>query len=144
MGDKTKVLLVEDHPLVCQTMAALINSQKDLAVCGQAFSLQEALRAAARLKPDVAIVDLGLGQESGLQLIGLLQQQRPGLPILVVSMHEEDLLALPALRAGARGFVSKHRAATDLLEAIRQVLAGAIYLSPDMRRRFWANRWKPP
>lgn len=105
MAQKTRVLLVEDHALVCRSMAALIDSQKDLAVCGQAFSLQEGLRAAARLGPDLAIVDLGLGKDSGLQLIGLLQQQQPGLPILVVSMHEEDLLALPALQAGARGSI---------------------------------------
>jgi DNA-binding NarL/FixJ family response regulator len=137
MAQKTRVLLVEDHARVCEGLATLIDSQEDLVVCGQASSLQGGIRAVARLGPDLAIVDLGLGKESGLQLIGLLQHQRPGLPILVRSMHEEGLLALPALQVGARGFVSKYKAATELPEAIRQVSAGAIYLSPEVRRRLW-------
>jgi DNA-binding NarL/FixJ family response regulator len=139
MAQKTRVLLVEDHARVCEGLATLIDSQEDLVVCGQASSLQGGVRAAARLGPDLAIVDLGLGKESGLQLIGLLQRQRPGLPILVLSMHEEGLLALPALQAGARGFVSKYQAAAELLQAIRQVSAGAIYLSPEVRRRLWKH-----
>lgn len=143
MDHKAKVLLVDDHPLVCKSMAELIDSQGDLVVCGQACSLRQALRAAARLRPDLAIVELSLGQESGLQLIGLLQEQRPGLPVLVVSMHEEELFALPALQAGARGFASKHKPAAELLEAIRQVLAGAIYLSPEVQRRFWRGVGQP-
>jgi DNA-binding NarL/FixJ family response regulator len=134
---KATVLLVQDHPLVRENLARFINLQTDLVVCGEASSSREGAAAAARLRPDLAIVDLALGKESGLWLIGLLRDTAPGLPILVLSMHEEDLFALPSLRAGARGFVMKQDAAKELPKAIRDVLAGEIYLSPQLRQRFW-------
>jgi DNA-binding NarL/FixJ family response regulator len=102
---------------------------------------REGVAAAARLGPDLAIVDLTLGQESGLRLVGLLLEKVPGLAILVLSTHEEDLFALPALRAGARGFVMHQDATNVLLNAIRDVLADKIYLSPNLRRRFWRETW---
>jgi DNA-binding NarL/FixJ family response regulator len=107
----------------------------------EASNLREGVAAAVRLGPDLAIVELALGQESGLRLVGLLREKAPGLAILVLSTHEEDLFALPALRAGARGFVMHQDATQDLLKAIRDVLADKIYLSPDLRRRFWKETW---
>ena len=136
---KATVLLVQDHPLVRQNLVRFINRETDLVVCGEASSSREGAAAAARLRPDLAIVDLALGKESGLWLIGLMRDTTPELPILVLSTHEEDLFALPALRAGARGFVMKQDAAKELHRAIRDVLAGEIYLSPQLRQRFWKD-----
>lgn len=106
-------------------------------VCGEASSSREGAAAAARLKPDLAIIGLALGNESGLWLIGLLRDTVPDMPVLVLSMHEEDLFALPALKAGARGFMMLQDAAEELPSAIRDVLAGGIYLSSPLRQRFW-------
>jgi DNA-binding NarL/FixJ family response regulator len=138
---KTRVLLVEGHALVRRSLARWIDLQTDLVVCGEASNVREGIEAAVRLKPDLAIVELALGQESGLRLVGLLREKVPGLAILVLSAYGEDLFALPALRAGARGFVMHQDANQDLLKAIRDVLADKIYLSPDLRRRFWKETW---
>jgi DNA-binding NarL/FixJ family response regulator len=138
---KTRVLLVEGHAPVRRSLARWIDLQKDLVVCGEASNLREGVAAAVHLEPDLAIVDLALGQESGLRLVGLLREKVPGLAILVLSTHEEDLFALPALRAGARGFIMHQDAAKDPLKAIRNVLADKIYLSPNLRRRFWKETW---
>jgi ActR/RegA family two-component response regulator len=134
---RATILLVEGHPLVRQNLARFINLQSNLVVCGEASNSREGAAAAARLRPDLAIVGLALGKESGLWLVGLLRETMPELPVLVLSMHEEDLFALPALRAGARGFVMVQDAVKELPNAIRDVLAGGIYLSPPLRRRFW-------
>lgn len=132
---------MESNALLRRSLARWIDLENDLVVCGQASNVCEAATAAARLRPDLAIVELALGQESGLQLVGLLREKVPGLLILVLSTHEEDLFALPALRAGAHGFVMHRDAAKELLKAVRNLSAGKIYLSPNLQRRFWKETW---
>ncbi len=129
---KKKILLVDDHPLVLYGLAQLLNAEADLAVCAQASNPAEALAAAEACRPDLAIVDLNLGETDGLDLIRAMLARWPALPVLVVSMHKESLYAERALRAGARGYVMKCEATKDLVGAVRRVLAGQIHVSERM------------
>jgi DNA-binding NarL/FixJ family response regulator len=133
--DKARVLLVDDHALVRQGMAELINKQPDLAVCGEADSTSDALSAVTRLKPDIVLADITLKNSDGVELIRSLRLQQPQLPILVVSMHDESLNAEQVLRAGAKGYIMKDQAIVNVLVAIRRVLGGKIYLSDEMTSR---------
>ena len=130
-----RVLIVDDHPIVRQGLRQLINQEPDLIVCGEATEPQQALATAEAVQPDVVIVDLTLKEGSGLDLIKTLQAQRPALPVLVVSMHDEALYAERSLRAGARGYVMKQEATETLLHALRRVLDGEIYVSGRMATR---------
>jgi DNA-binding NarL/FixJ family response regulator len=121
--------VVDDHPIVRLGIRQLLGAERDLEVCGEAASADEANQFIENSVPDLAIVDLSLGEDNGLDLIRSLHESVPALPVLVMSMHDEALLAEPVLRAGARGYIMKHEAATRLLGAIRQVLSGRIYLS---------------
>ncbi|HEV3028163.1 MAG TPA: response regulator transcription factor [Planctomycetota bacterium] len=132
---KKKVLLVEDHPIVRQGLAEVINRTRELAVCGEASTVKEALRVIPELKPELAIVDLSLGEESGLAFIKDLQVRHPELPVLVLSMHEESFYAERVLRAGAKGYIMKREPVGELRSAALRVLAGEIYLSPRMSQR---------
>ena len=135
-GDqKTRVLIVEDHPITRQGLKALINQQVMLTVCGEADSASEAIELVATLRPDLALVDVTLKGGSGIELIKSLHEHAPGMPVLVVSMHDEALFAERALRGGALGYVMKHEAADKITGAIQQVLRGELYLSPRMRER---------
>ena len=127
-----KVLLVEDHPIVRQGLAQLISDEPDLQVCAQADDTQEALRLVAETSPDIAVVDISLKDRSGLDVIKEMHAIKPGLMVLVLSMHDEKLQAERALRAGARGYIMKQEATDKVLTAIRRVLAGDIYLSDRM------------
>jgi DNA-binding NarL/FixJ family response regulator len=124
------ILVIDDHPIVCEGLTLLLTDEEDLRVCGSAVDGASARHAARELKPDVALLDLSLGRESGLDLIPLLAEDSPGLAILVVSMHDEALYARRALQAGARGYITKHEGPDRLLAAIRTVVAGQIYVSP--------------
>ncbi|MBV9999734.1 MAG: response regulator transcription factor [Verrucomicrobia bacterium] len=130
---RSKVLIVDDNLLVRRTLTQLINQREDLVVCGHASSVDEGTETAVRLKPDLAIVDLTLGNEDSLQLIRQLRECVPETRILVLSMHEEDVFAFPVLRAGADGFVMKQKAAQHLFAAIHAVLAGQVYVSRPPR-----------
>ncbi|HLY74370.1 MAG TPA: response regulator transcription factor [Planctomycetota bacterium] len=132
---KKKVLLVEDHPIVRQGLAEVINRSRDLSVCGEATTPKEALRLIPAVRPDLAIVDLSLGEENGLDLIKDLRVRHPELPVLVLSMHDESFYAERALRSGARGYIMKREPVSVLRAAATQVLAGDIYLSPHMSQR---------
>ena len=132
---KAKVLVVDDHPVVRQGMAQLISHEPDLTVCGEAGSVPEALKAIAACHPDVAVVDLSLKGASGLELLKDIKVRYPRLPVLVLSMADENVFAERALRAGARGYMMKEEAAEKVLEAIRCVMAGRIYLSDAMASR---------
>lgn len=132
---RTRVLLVEDHPIVREGMVQLINDEADLLVCGEASDTAEALDAVRNLHPDVAVVDLSLKDRSGMDVIKEIRQIDLDLPILVLSMHDESLQAERALRAGARGYIMKHEATEKVLTAIRRVLAGEVYLSERMSTR---------
>jgi DNA-binding NarL/FixJ family response regulator len=126
------VFLVDDHPLVREWLTNLIQQQPDLRVCGEAENGLQAREAIARLKPDVAIVDISLKDSSGLELIKDLRLTSPPVAVLVLSMHEESHYAERALRAGALGYIMKRETATKVVAAIRQVLQGRIYLSESL------------
>jgi DNA-binding NarL/FixJ family response regulator len=127
-----RILLVDDHPLVRERLADVINHEPDLRVCGGAAERHEALRAIAASNPDLVIIDLNLKESDGLELIKDIRQRHPELRMLVVSMHDESLYAERALRAGAHGYITKENATTDILLAIRKVLAGRIYMSDTL------------
>lgn len=129
---KARVLLLEDHPIVRQGLAQLINDEPDLLICGQADDTQSAMELVRQESPDIAIVDISLKDRSGLDVIKDLHEIKPDLAVLVLSMHDEKLQAERALRAGARGYIMKQEATDKVLTAIRRVLAGEIYLSERM------------
>jgi len=125
----TRVFLVDDHPLVREWLANLIDQQPDMTVCGEAGSAAAALTGIATARPDVAIVDLTLGGRSGLDLIKDLKLMQPAVAVLVLSMHDEELYAERALRAGARGYIMKREVTRKVVLAIRRVQQGRVYLS---------------
>jgi len=136
-AQKSRVMLVDDHPMVREGMAILIDAQSDLEVFAQAGEVDETI---AMIKPaglpDIVLIDLSLKGLSGFELIRNLHARFPSLPMLVVSMHDEMLYAERALNAGARGYIMKQEAADVLLAAIREVLQGRIYLSSAMQNHF--------
>jgi DNA-binding NarL/FixJ family response regulator len=132
---KHGVFIVDDHPLVREGLTNLINQQSDLVVCGEAKDSPEAIAGITKEQPDVAIIDISLANESGLELIKHLVKQFPQLAIVVLSMHDEALYAERALRAGARGYVMKHETSKSVLASIRRVLAGDIYISERIVNR---------
>ena len=127
---------MDDHPLVREWLTNLIHQQPDLVVCGEAETAPEALQAVARLKPDVAIVDLSLRGGSGLELIKNITTLRPPVAIIVLSMHDENLYAERAMRAGARGYIMKRETAKRIIAAIRQVMEGKLYVSERLTTLF--------
>lgn len=132
---KRQVLIVDDHPLLRDGLARVINQQADLAVCGEAADSRGGLAAAAQLRPDVAIVDLTMDDGNGLDLIKDLHAREPKLPILVLSMHHENLYAERAVRAGARGYVMKREPVGHVIAALRKVLDGHMALSEEIVSR---------
>lgn len=128
----TSVFLVDDHPLVRDWLSRLINEEKDMRVCGSAEKADEAIIAIERVKPDIVIVDIGLRGKSGLELIRFLTDQNPNELILVLSMHDEAVYASRALRAGARGYVSKRETTERVVMAIRRILGGGMYISETL------------
>jgi DNA-binding NarL/FixJ family response regulator len=130
--EKRRVLIVDDHAVLREGLALVINVQSDLLVCGEAGSVAEGIQAAAAVQPDVALIDLSLMGGSGLEVVKDLKAQHPNLPTLVLSLHDEALYAERALRAGARGYIMKRAPIPELLAAIRKVLDGDIYLSEKM------------
>jgi DNA-binding NarL/FixJ family response regulator len=129
---KSKVLLIDDHAIVRQGLAELINDQPDLVTCGEADSPPEALKVAAEANADVAIVDISLKSGDGIELCRQLHEQWPELALLVLSMHDEALYAERALRAGAMGYVMKQEPQETVMTAIRRVLKGETHLSEKM------------
>ncbi|MGD1018910.1 MAG: response regulator transcription factor [Verrucomicrobiia bacterium] len=130
---KHRVLLVDDHPILCEGLSQRINGEPDLEVCGQARDAHTALEAMEKLQPHVAVVDIALGEGNGVELIKDMKVRFPHLPALVLSMHDEVLYAERSLHAGARGYVMKQEEPEVLLRAIRQILRGQVYLSERVR-----------
>ncbi len=126
---KRTVFIVDDHPLVREWLTNLINQQPDLVVCGETESAPEAFAAIGASRPDVAIVDISLKNSSGIELIKSLKESHPAVAVLVLSMHEEAHYAGRALRAGARGYVMKRETTRKVIEAIRRILEGKLYVS---------------
>lgn len=135
-ASKTRILLVDDHALVRRGLASLIESERDLRVCGQAANHQDGLAAIITSKPDLVIADLALEDSDGLELIKDIKLLHPNLPVLALSMHDEAVYAERALRAGALGYITKQEIDDKVLNAIRRVLAGKTHLSAAMTRVF--------
>jgi DNA-binding NarL/FixJ family response regulator len=127
-----RIVIVDDHPLFRKGLEQLIHSDGGFAVCGEAGNASEAMEVIRKLDPDLAIVDLSLPGANGIELIKNIRAEFPKLPILVLSMHDESLYALRALRAGAEGYVMKHEAMANVIRAIDEVFSGRPYLSPAM------------
>jgi DNA-binding NarL/FixJ family response regulator len=133
---RTRLLIVDDHPITRAGLVHLINRQPDMVVCGEAKNAAEALDAVDAGKPDLVLADIALPGKSGLELIKDIKAIHPGLPTLVISMHDESLYAERVLRAGAHGYITKHEGGEKLMQAIRHVLSGQIYVSEKCPRTF--------
>lgn len=136
MGAKknpTRVLIVDDHPLLRQGIAKLINAEQDMTVCGEADDAHRALTAISETTPDLAIVDISLKGTSGIELLKNIKVHHPKLPVLILSMHDESVYAQRALHAGASGYIMKHEASDNVLLAIRRILQGEVYLSEKLK-----------
>lgn len=135
MARKSTVFLVDDHPIVRQGLALLINREADLAVCGDAEEASSALQGIEELKPDLVVVDISLNGPDGLDLLKNIRARHSSLPVLILSMLDESLYAERALRDGASGYIMKQEATERVLVAIRRILGGEIYLSDRMASR---------
>jgi DNA-binding NarL/FixJ family response regulator len=127
-----RIFLVEDHPVFRQGLAQILRAEKDLKVCGEAATAEEALSEILRLQPDLAVVDITLPGKSGLELIKELRAKKVKVKILVLSMHDEAIYANRVLRAGADGYIMKQEDPGEIVHAIRDVLRGHIYLSEQV------------
>jgi DNA-binding NarL/FixJ family response regulator len=132
---KANVALVEDHPMFREQLAHLINKQADMVVCAEADNASDGLALIIRQPPSLAIIDITLKGSSGLELLKDLRAQEINVPVLMLSMHPESLYAERALRAGANGYITKEEASAKVMTAIRQVLAGEVYLDPHFMKR---------
>jgi DNA-binding NarL/FixJ family response regulator len=132
---KKAVLVVDDHPLMRQGLALLINQQQDMQVCGEAEEAQAAMHAIAHLHPDIMILDISLTGPDGLELLKNIRATSPDLPVLILSMHDEAIYAERALRAGANGYIMKQEATEKVLIAVRRILNGEVYLSECMSNK---------
>ena len=138
--ERRNILIVDDHPVVRRGLVALIGSDPELAVCGEAGTCDEAISEVIARSPDLVIVDVALGREDGLSLVRDLKARFPAIPTLVLSMHDEEIYGERALRAGASGYVTKQQMDDTVLAAIRQVLRGEIFVSPSLRERRATSR----
>jgi DNA-binding NarL/FixJ family response regulator len=134
-----KIVIVDDHPLFRHGLAQLINSDDGYSVTGEASSAPEAMTLVRKLKPALAIVDLGLKGPNGIELTKSLRAEFPKMPILILSMHDEPTYAVRSLRAGANGYVTKQDALGSVLIAVREVIDGRVYLSPSMASEVISN-----
>jgi DNA-binding NarL/FixJ family response regulator len=135
-GGRHRVFLIDDHTVVRNGLAELLNHTSDLQICGEAASAEEALEKIESSTPEIALVDLTLGEMTGLELIKTLKTRLPQLPLLVLSMHDESFYAERCLRAGAKGYIMKKEAIEQVEHAIRQILDGKVYLSQKMSDQF--------
>src|SRR5271156_5485693 len=126
---KKRILVVDDHPVVRQGLALLINREPDMVVCGEAEEAMGAMHVLASSKPDILIVDISLNGPDGLDLLKNIRNLYPTLPVLILSMHDESIYAERALRAGANGYIMKQEATEKVLVALRRILGGEIYVS---------------
>jgi DNA-binding NarL/FixJ family response regulator len=132
VATKSRIFIVEDHPVFRQGLTHIINSEKDLTVCGQAGEVASALAAINDLKPDLAVVDISLPGKNGLELIKELRASENRIKVLVVSMHDEALYAGRVLRAGGDGYIMKQEDPEEIVNAIRDILAGHLYVSEEV------------
>jgi DNA-binding NarL/FixJ family response regulator len=126
---KFRVLLIDDHPIVRQGLALLIDREADLSVCGEAEGAHSAYDAIATLRPDIVLLDISLSGPDGLDVLKEIRMKTGSLPVLILSMHDESIYAERAMRAGANGYIMKQEATEKVLVAIRRILQGGVYLS---------------
>ena len=136
---KRRILLVDDHPLMRSGLGLLLNSTPDLEVCAEAGCAAEAVGMLTKVNPDIVMLDLGLPDRNGLDVLKDIQALNPDLPVLVVSMHDEMLYAERTLRAGARGYVMKEAGGEKLLEAVRSVGEGRVFVSDKVSSELLGN-----
>src|ERR1700680_2373936 len=129
LGVKKRILVVDDHPIIRQGLALMLNREADLVVCGEAEDATGAMLVMASARPDVLIVDISLNGPDGLDLLKNIRTTHPALPVLILSMHDESIYAERALRAGANGYIMKQEATEKVLVAVRRILNGEIYVS---------------
>lgn len=132
---KRNVFVVDDHPMMRRGYASLVNAEPDLAICGEAGSASQAMIGVEQTDPDLVIADISIEGTNGIELTKQLMSQRPNLPVLIISMHDEALYAERALQAGARGYLMKLVGDDAVLEAIRRVLDGHVYVSDAVQDR---------
>jgi len=129
---RRRIFILDDHPLTRYGLIQLINHERDLVVCGEAECAPKALAAIKSSRPDLVLADITMPGKSGLEFIKDMQTQHASVPVLVISMHDENLYAERVLRAGGRGYIMKNEGGERVLEAIRQVLQGQVYVSKQM------------
>ncbi len=132
---KHRVFVVDDHPIVRQGLALLINQQPDLMVCGEAEDANQVLQAIDAAQPDVLVLDITLRGPDGIDVLKMVRSAQPELPVLILSMHDESLYAERALRAGANGYIMKQEATENVLVALRRILRGEVHVSPRVAHR---------
>ena len=133
------VVIIDDHRMFREQLGNLIDKADDMEVCGQTDNIRDGFALIKQMRPSIAIVDITLKGSSGLELLKNLRAHGMAVPVLVLSMHDESLYAERALRAGAKGYITKHEASGDVMVAIRQVLGGEIYLNPRFMSRMMSN-----
>jgi len=132
---KSRVLVVDDHPIVRQGLTLLINRESDLTVCGEAEDAHTAMQSLTSTRPDILVVDISLNGPDGLDLLKNVRSRHPDLPVLILSMHDESIYAERALRAGAQGYIMKQEATEKVLVALRRILSREIYVSERIANR---------
>lgn len=147
---KNRVFVVDDHPIVRQGLALMINRESDLTVCGEAEDARSAIQSVTTAKPDILVVDISLNGPDGLDLLKNIRMRYPDLPVLILSMHDESIYAERALRAGAQGYIMKQEATEKVLVALRRILSKEIYVSERIANRMLQryigspNEGRPP
>ncbi|WP_020613010.1 response regulator [Sediminispirochaeta bajacaliforniensis] len=139
MRNNVRFLVVDDHPVFRQGLVVLLSSNPRYEICGQAGTIEEALDICREKLPDIALVDISLSHQNGLDLVRRFKSLDPDMPILIISMHDELVYAERALKSGANGYVMKQEASAVMLDAVKTVLAGKIYVSPAMNERLLAT-----
>jgi DNA-binding NarL/FixJ family response regulator len=135
LAAKSRVLVVDDHPIVRQGLTLLINRESDLTVCGEAEDAYTAMQSLTATRPDILVVDISLNGPDGLDLLKDVRARHPDLPVLILSMHDESIYAERALRAGAQGYIMKQEATEKVLVALRRILSREIYVSERIANR---------
>lgn len=136
---RISIVIVDDHRMFREQLSSLINQAEDMRVCAEADNVRDGFELIKGIGPSIAIVDISLKGSSGLELVKQLRAAAIGVPVLVLSMHDESLYAERALRAGANGYITKHEASADVMDAVRRVLAGEMYLNPRFMGRMMSK-----
>lgn len=134
--DKSNILIVDDHTVVRQGLMQLINLEPDLVVCAEAENATKAMEAIEEREVDLAIVDISMDGPNGIQLTERIKSRHPNLPVLILTMHDEEIYVKRAFQAGAKGYVTKHEASGTIVTAIRLILKGKEYISETMTQKF--------